>query len=66
MRDHFNDIVGQFPFLGQSLASLAMRESHGGPFCLVQGNAFLAGALHGRGKFLGEGQAVHHEAQIMQ
>jgi len=56
----------EVPMLSERISSLAMRESHDRPFRLIEGNLFAAREFKRRRKLSRKGDAVHHEAQIMQ
>jgi hypothetical protein len=51
MRDHLDDIVRQFPLFRQRPPGLAMGESHGDSFRLVQRNLLSEGTFHRRQRF---------------
>jgi hypothetical protein len=65
MRDHLDDIVRQFPLFRHRPPGLAMGESHGDSFRLVQRNLPSEGTFHRRGKFPRKNQAVHHESYVV-
>src|SRR5579872_98821 len=66
MGDDLQDVGGEVPLLSECAPRLAMTESHDRPFRLVKRYLFSAGEFERRRKLSREGDAVDHEAQVMQ